>query len=78
MPGLYSVVMGAVTNAFSVNVLAADESNLQSRRSGQWGAWKSDPEQRYEQSPMAWIFALVALGILTAHLWLVSTGKGGN
>lgn len=77
LPGIYTVVMGA-TNAFSVNVLAADESNLQSLKSGEWGGWKSDPERRYEQSPLAWLFALLALGVLTAHLWLVAAGKGAG
>ncbi len=77
-PGLYSVVMGTATNSFAVNALTADESNLQACRSGEWGQWKSDVEQRYEQSPLAWIFALAALGILATHLFLLATGKGGN
>jgi hypothetical protein len=77
-PGLYTVSMGASTNSFAVNALAADESDLRSCLAGEWGKWNADPEQRYEQSPMAWLFGLGALGILTAHLWLLATGKGGN
>jgi hypothetical protein len=78
VPGLYSVVTGASTNFFAVNPLAADESDLTTCATGQWGAWQHDTEQRQEQSPMAWIFALVALGVLTAHLYLLAAGKGGN
>ena len=76
LPGVYSVAMGAVTNLFAVNPLAADESDLQACTTGQWGNWDAEVERRYEQSPMAWIFALGALGLLTAHLWFLAAGKG--
>jgi hypothetical protein len=78
LPGLYSVAMGRTTNSFAVNPLAADESNLQSCATGQWGKWQEDVEHRFEQRPMAWLFGLAALGLLTAHLWLLAAGKGGN
>ena len=77
-PGIYTVSMGLNTNLFVVNALAADESDLRDCVTGEWGKWNSDPEQRYEQSPMAWLFGLGALGILTVHLWLLVAGKGGN
>jgi hypothetical protein len=76
MPGMYSVAMGQATNSFAVNSLAAEESNLQACQTGQWGTWRADADRRFEQSPMAWIFALAALGLLTAHLWFLSGGKG--
>jgi hypothetical protein len=76
LPGVYSVAMGTATNSFAVNPLAGDESDLQHCASGQWGNWDSGIEQRYEQSPLAWLFALAALGLLTAHLWLLAAGKG--
>jgi len=76
LPGIYSVAMGTSTNSFAVNPLAADESDLQASASGQWGSWDAGVESRYEQSPMAWIFALSALGLLTAHLWFLAAGKG--
>jgi len=75
LPGVYSVAMSGSTNLFSVNPLAGDESDLQACASGQWGNWEAGAENRYEQSPMAWLFALGALGLLTAHLWFLSTGK---
>jgi len=76
LPGVYSVAMGTSTNSFAVNPLAADESDLQACATGQWGSWDAGVESRYEQSPMAWIFALGALGLLTAHLWFLAAGKG--
>jgi len=76
LPGVYTVAMGTSTNSFAVNPLAADESDLQMCATGQWGTWEAGVESRYEQSPMAWIFALGALGLLTAHLWFLAAGKG--
>jgi hypothetical protein len=76
MPGLYSVSMSGSTNSFAVNPLAADESDLQACASGQWGDWDANVENRYEQAPMAWVFALGALAFLTAHLWFLAAGKG--
>jgi hypothetical protein len=76
LPGVYSVTMGTATNSFAVNPLDGDESDLQGCITGQWGNWEGGIEQRYEQRPMAWIFALAALGLMTAHLWLLAAGKG--
>ncbi len=78
LPGLYTVAMGRTTNSFAVNPLAADESDLAAGATGQWGNWGADTEKRFEQQPLAWLFALLALGVLTAHLWLLMAGKGGN
>jgi hypothetical protein len=78
LPGLYTMVMGSTTNSFAVNPLTAGESNLEHCDSGQWGNWSKDTEQHFEQSPLAWIFALAAVGILTAHLYLIAVGRGGS
>ncbi len=78
MPGIYSVVAGAVTNQFSVNVLAADKSDLSACATGQWGQWSEDTERRLEEASAVWIFGLLALGLLCAHLFLVATGKGAT
>ena len=76
MPGIYSVAMGTTTNQFSVNALAADESDLSTCASGQWGKWGEDTERRLEEASAVWIFGLLALGLLAAHLYLVATAKG--
>ncbi|HAO79433.1 MAG TPA: hypothetical protein DCQ92_10750 [Verrucomicrobia subdivision 3 bacterium] len=76
LPGIYSVAMGASTNNFSVNAIAADESDLSACISSQWGRWGDDTERRLEDTSVVWIFGLLALALLTAHLYLVAAGKG--
>ncbi len=78
MPGIYSVAMGQTTNRFSVNAIASDESNLSACASGQWGKWSEDTERRLEETSAVWIFGLLALALLTTHLYLVATAKGGS
>ena len=63
---------------FSVNALAADESDLSACAGGQWGKWSEDTERRLEETSAVWIFGLLALALLTAHLYLVTTGKGAK
>jgi hypothetical protein len=78
MPGVYSVVMGASTNWFSVNALAADESDLSMCATGQWGEWSETTERRLEEASTVWILGLLALGLLVTHLFLLASGKGGS
>jgi Aerotolerance regulator N-terminal len=78
MPGIYSVVMGQSTNSFSVNALSADESDLSACATGQWGGWSENTELRLEEASAVWIFGLLVLALLTAHLYLVATAKGGS
>ncbi|HSY17447.1 MAG TPA: hypothetical protein VK815_03895, partial [Candidatus Acidoferrales bacterium] len=78
LPGIYSVAMGRTTNEFAVNAIAADESDLSACASGQWGRWDDHAERRLEDASLVWIFALLALGLLTLHLYLVKTAKGGT
>ncbi len=78
LPGIYSVAAGVTTNQFSVNAIAADESDLSSCATGQWGKWSEDAERRMIESSVVWIFGLLALALLATHLYLVSTGKGAK
>lgn len=82
MPGIYSVVVeqvfGPSTNQFSVNALTADESDLAACATGRWGTWSEDTEQRLVESSTVWIFGLLALGLLCAHLYLVAKAKGAT
>ncbi|HEY4415515.1 MAG TPA: hypothetical protein VGO57_07475, partial [Verrucomicrobiae bacterium] len=74
--GIYSVILGTTTNEFSVNALAADESDLSACASGQWGKWGENTERRLEEASVVWIFGLLALGLLSWHLYLVTKAKG--
>lgn len=76
MPGIYSVAMGSETNQLSVNPLAADESDLSQCATGQWGKWSDDPSQRLVETSAVWIFGLLALAVLTGHLYLVAAAQG--
>jgi hypothetical protein len=75
LPGVYSVTVGAITNHFSVNLLAANRSDLSACASGRWGQWSEDTRQRVEETSAVWIFGLFALGLLAAHLYLVASAK---
>ena len=89
MPGIYSVFRGTgalpantaptgtatVPLQFAVNLLAADKSDLSACASGQWGQWTEDTQRRLEETSAVWVFGLVALGLLSAHLYLVAAGK---
>ncbi len=78
IPGIYSVAMGQSTNQFSVNALAADESDLSASVTGQWGKWGDDTERRMEETSAVWIFGLLALALLTTHLYLLTVTKAAK
>jgi hypothetical protein len=82
MPGIYSVATaaaaGTATNRFSVNVLAADKSDLSACVSGHWGKWSEDTERRLEEASAVWLFGLLALALLAAHLYLTARAKGAS
>jgi hypothetical protein len=74
--GIYSVITGTTRNEFSVNALAADESDLSACASGQWGKWSEDTERRLEETSVVWLLGLLALALLSLHLYLVTRAKG--
>ena len=84
LPGIYSVAVGpasslsVTTNYFSVNAIAADESDLSAAVTGKWGAWSEDTERRMAEASAVWMFGLLALALLGTHLWLVATAKGAK
>ncbi len=78
LAGIYSVAVGTVTNQFSVNALAADESNISRAMSQQWGRWGDETERRIEDTSAVWLLGLLALALLTLHLYLLKTLKGGS
>jgi hypothetical protein len=78
LPGIYTVAMGQLTNTFAVNPLAAEESDLSACITGQWGEWREDAEQRFEERSVVWMIGLLALAVMVAHLGLIAVGKGGR
>ena len=78
LPGRYAVVMDGTTNRFVVNALAAAKSDLSACASGQWGKWSEELEHRLADASLTCVLGLLALGLLVAHLYLVTAGKGAN
>lgn len=78
VPGVYSVVMDSTTNQFSANAIATDESDLSQCADGQWGKWSDDTGQRLAETSAVWIFGLLALAFLTAHMYAIAAARGGN
>jgi hypothetical protein len=78
MTGIYQVTLGALTNHFSVNALAADKSDLTACVTGHWGVWGEATEQRLVEASAVWVFGLLGLGLLVTHLFLLATGRGGG
>jgi hypothetical protein len=58
----------------AVNALSRDESDLRECASGRWGDWLDEASMRLEYRSVAWILLLLALGVVTIHLFLVSRG----
>lgn len=75
VPGLYTAIHGQETNLFSVNFLAAEESDLTDTQTGRWGEWQTKQETRYEYAAVLWIFLLAALVGLAMHLVILARGQ---
>jgi hypothetical protein len=67
--------MGNSTNAFVVNPLAAEESELTHCTTGHWGAWKDAEHQRIQLASAAWILGLAALSVMIVHMVLLARGR---
>jgi hypothetical protein len=65
---------GEVLASCAANVLARDESDLTKCGSGKWGDWRDATSLRLEYQSIAWVLLLLALGVVTVHLALVSRG----
>ncbi len=67
-----------VSLQYSVNVIAADESDLSANLTGHWGRWSEDIQRRLEEASAVWIFGLLAAALLATHLYLIATAKGAK
>ena len=74
--GLHTVTAGASAWQFTVNLLAPEESDLSTAKSGKWGEWARPEETRREYSSVLWLFVLGALIVMVTHLFLVTHSKG--
>jgi len=74
-PGIYTVTAGEREHAFAANFISADESDLRSCTEGRWGKLADSGTLRREYAGSAWIFLLLALGVMSLHLG-VAVRKG--
>ncbi|MDK1032688.1 MAG: hypothetical protein QGD94_11825, partial [Planctomycetia bacterium] len=65
------------TFTFASNALCRDESDLTQCTSGRWGNWLDEAATRTELLSIAWLFLLLALATLTAHMVLHQRGAEG-
>ena len=69
--GIYEIRVGADKYAFSSNALYQAESDLTDRVTGRWGDWGAATLRWWGYQSFAWFFLLLAIGILTLHLFFV-------
>ena len=72
--GVYEINAQGERYAFASNALRQEESDLARCASGRWGDWQSSGFQAEERS-IGWIFLLLALITLAAHLALTARGS---
>ena len=69
--GIYEVRAGLDKYAFSSNALYQAESDLTNKATGRWGDWGQETLRWWGYQNFAWFFLLLAIGILTLHLFFV-------
>ena len=69
--GIYEIRAGLDKYAFSSNALYQAESDLTDKATGRWGDWGDATLRWWGYQSFAWFFLLLAIGILTLHLFFV-------
>jgi hypothetical protein len=65
--GLYTARAGAHTFTLAANLLSPAETDLNGCAAGTWGDWTAPAVIRRDYQSSAWIFALLAIGLLVWH-----------
>ena len=69
--GVYEIRTDIDKYAFSSNALYQAESDLTDKATGRWGDWGAETLRWWGYQSFAWFFLLLAIGILTLHLFFV-------
>ena len=69
--GVYEIHAGIGKYAFAANALYQAESDLMDKATGRWGDWGTKTLRWWGYQSFAWFFLLLAIGILTLHLFFV-------
>jgi hypothetical protein len=72
--GVHDVQAGDAAYAFAASALNREESDLTTCVTGRWGSWLDDGASAPAYQGLAWLLLLVALAVLTVHLWLATRG----
>lgn len=70
--GQYAIKTPEAEYRFSCNAVARDESDLADCQSGRWGRWEDSPLYQDRQIGLSWIFLVVALAAMAAHMAVVT------
>lgn len=76
--GLHVIKTPDAEYPFSCNAVSRDESDLADCRSGRWGNWDNSQIYQDHQVSLSWVFLLVAMAAMTAHMALVAKSSGGG
>ncbi len=74
--GVYELRAGEESARFAANPLSRDESDLTKCESGKWGDERDATTLRLEYRDASWMLVLLALGVMTLHLWLAGRARG--
>lgn len=74
--GLYEVREGSEVRRFGVSTFNAEESDLSAVVTGRWGEWVEEGVAAPGVVHLAWLFLLLALAVLSAHLALATRVRG--
>jgi hypothetical protein len=76
--GLYDVTVPGTEDKyqFALNALSRDESDLTGCVSGRWGDWLDETSLRLEYQAVDWLLLLLAVAVVTLHLYLVARESG--
>ena len=69
--GIYEIRADMDKYAFVSNALSQAESDLTDKGAGRWGDWGEETLRWWGYENFAWFFLLLAIGVLTLHLFFV-------
>jgi hypothetical protein len=72
--GVYELKTERSKYLFASNALRQEESDLTAGAAGRWGDWVDPVALQSEYRSVAWVFLLLALAVMAAHLALIARG----
>jgi hypothetical protein len=69
--GIFQISATSGTYEFAAGTLSAEESNLLDTATVTLGNWYDEETLRSDFQPLAWLFLLSVIALMSAHLWLM-------